>query len=486
MTFESAPHETGSNDEREKVADVRACTYTVTNMADTFTHRRLRDLVDNVCVDLLDYGAPDKLARVRRLEYGDTNLRKAVVIALAEGFAIQARVAQSGSMPSSYRGIAMADAEALVVVRLARDRVLAVRGRGRPQMGARATMADSVMPSLRIKAYLREQERKSKNPVALRSEFESWEGPVREFGRAAGIGDKIKAALHETRAFVERTLAEYEFDGHGFSRVTKLHRETGTKWDPEGYGRTGYHRDTNRDRAGYDRRGYDRDGYRRDGYDVAGRDRQGFDRAGFDRDGYDHRGFDRDGRDRDGRDWQGRDREGYDRNGFDHCGYDKNGLHRNGTRFDDDGFDRQGLDSEGFGRSGYDREGRDREGRDKDGRDRDGFDRKGVDKDGYDRDGFRPEPSDIYGTVVFRDREGFDRDGFDKDGFGRDGYDRRGRTRDGRDRDGNWVACDFCGVPISGGRWREIVASGTKRRTCSRAHTQALRQSERAAKTQAA
>lgn len=410
------------------------------------------DLVDGVRVELLEAGGFTDGARTRTLSDSDDNLCKAIVAALAEGFAIEVRVAQSGSMPTSYRGIAFSDAEAIVAVRLASDRVLAVRGRGRPEMRARATMVDGVMPRLPIKTFMREQARKSRNPRTLRAEFAVWEDAVREFANAAGIGDDT-VALQEVRAFVERTLVSYAqpYDKRGFDAVTKLHRETGTKWDPDGYGRTGYHIVTNGDRDGFDRNGRDVDGYDRAGYDFAGWDRAGFDRLGFDREGYDRIGRDRDGCNRKGRDWLGRDRDGFDEDGYDCHGYDR------------DGRDRRGYD-----RGGFDREGRDR---------------NGLDAAGYDRDGFRAERfPDPYGIVVFRDRDGFDRDGYDEDGYGRDGYDRYGVTRDGRDRAGKTIPCQFCGAPISGGRLRQIAASGTKRRTCCGAHTAAFREIERAAK----
>ena len=71
------------------------------------------------------------------------------------------------------------------------------------------------------------------------------------------------------------------YDNAGFDEDGN-HRETGTKYDPEGYGRDGYNKDgwnrsgnhkatgTGYDHDGYDEQGYDRDGYDRQGLDVDG------------------------------------------------------------------------------------------------------------------------------------------------------------------------------------------------------------------------
>jgi hypothetical protein len=110
------------------------------------------------------------------------------------------------------------------------------------------------------------------------------------------------------------------YDRGGFDR-RGIHKETLTKYGPDGFSREGF--DTHGlERWGFDRRGFDRRGINcktGTAYDVDGLDREGFGTDGYNRSGYDRDGFDR----------KGFDVRGYDRKGFNKRGFDKNGKHKN-------------------------------------------------------------------------------------------------------------------------------------------------------------
>jgi len=120
-----------------------------------------------------------------------------------------------------------------------------------------------------------------------------------------------------------------EFDCDGFHVESRLHRDTGTEFNPQGYNANGY------DADGYDREGRDAEGYDREGFDEAGYDREGHDEAGFDADGiHSETGteFGHTGRTRNGSRYnsQGCDRHGYDREGYNEEGYDASGYNCDG------------------------------------------------------------------------------------------------------------------------------------------------------------
>lgn len=96
-----------------------------------------------------------------------------------------------------------------------------------------------------------------------------------------------------------------KFNDFGFDIKTGIHKDTGTKKDPNGYNMKGF------------RKGRDKEGF-----DFGGRDKEGFDRNGWDKDGYDRNGFNR----------KGIDREGYNRNGFNSNGFNREGFDKNGKK----------------------------------------------------------------------------------------------------------------------------------------------------------
>ena len=175
----------------------------------------------------------------------------------------------------------------------------------------------------------------------------------------------------------------YDFFGYGkkgFDREGK-HRETGTKYNPEGYNQFGYDKDdydkngfniygehrktgTKYNPEGYDRYGYDREGYDKNGYDEKGKDREGYDKNGFDKKGYNREGFNKRGYNREGYDKNGYDRKGYDKNGLDRNGFNADGIHKDtGTQFNSDGYGKEGYDKDGYDKDGLDKTGKNREGR---------------------------------------------------------------------------------------------------------------------------
>ena len=104
---------------------------------------------------------------------------------------------------------------------------------------------------------------------------------------------------------------EYYLDGFNDMGI---HKETGTRFDPEGY-----------DIFGYDKDGYKKNGFNfnlinkdtKDKYDPDGFDAWGYDKDGYDRDGYNRKGFNKEGihkttrkkYDKSGRDVQGKSEE---------------------------------------------------------------------------------------------------------------------------------------------------------------------------------
>ena len=71
---------------------------------------------------------------------------------------------------------------------------------------------------------------------------------------------------------------------YGTTRILKIHRDTETEYDPDGYSYEGFDKDgyngSFRDRDGFDRAGYDKDGYDKDGYNRFGYDRYYFRKGG--------------------------------------------------------------------------------------------------------------------------------------------------------------------------------------------------------------
>lgn len=124
------------------------------------------------------------------------------------------------------------------------------------------------------------------------------------------------------------------YDARGFNRAG-VHRETGSRLDPDGY-----------DVFGYDVRGFDVQGVHRATHTAF--DEEGFDRTGVDACGYDRAGRDADGYDRAGLDMWGRDRYGRDAQGCDARGFGRDGTHRDtGTPWAPDGYDSHGRDARG-------------------------------------------------------------------------------------------------------------------------------------------
>lgn len=263
---------------------------------------------------------------------------------------------------------------------------------------------------------------------------------------------------------------------HRFTNFNRkgIHRETGTKFNPQGFDVDGY------DIEGYNAEGYDRNGLNRKGFDKRGYDKQGLNRSGYDKEGYNAEGYDSKGFNRDGihretqelYDKDGYDRYGFDRNGihritkqtvdeqgYDKDGFNKKGIHRDTRRkigpdgynkngfniegihrdthekYDPNGFDWFGFDSEGYNREGYNRNGLDREGYDKD-----GFNKEGIHKDTnteYDIEGYRIDGFNLEGihreTKTKFSPEGYDIEGYDEHGYDRLGFDRAGYDEDGYD-----------------------------------------------------
>lgn len=268
------------------------------------------------------------------------------------------------------------------------------------------------------------------------------------------------------------------YDRGGFDR-RGVHRETGTKRDPDGYDRDGYD-DTGYDRNGFDRHGYDKGGYNARGFNRKGVDREGYNRRGFNSAGYNREGknirefynydehgfnpsgvhfFTRERRDAHGFNSRGEyqdarahvtsriNRRGFDIDGHNHFtdgdldlwGFNFDGINsKTGNKYDEYGFDANGWY--------YDRTPREHDWNSRFKTDHDGVDRRGFrddsdinirtgtlyDKNGFDKEGYNEDGFDIYGY----DRDGFGRDGIDQEGFGRDGFNADGIDRDGFDRDG--------------------------------------------------
>lgn len=279
------------------------------------------------------------------------------------------------------------------------------------------------------------------------------------------------------------------YDENGFTTYTQgaIHRDTGTKYNPEGFDKKGYDKE-GYDKNGYNSEGYDREGYDRNGfhiyglhketgtsYNPAGYNRYGYNSAGYDKEGYDRIGFDMGGFDRKGIHKEtgtrynpaGYNIEGYDKDGYNIYGFSKEGLNRDtGTFYNKYGYDMYGYNEEGFntsgfnkrgihrftgtryGPSGYDEHGYDKNGFDyrkihkdtKTSFDTEGFDIKGFDVEDYDRKGYNREGYNRRGF----DRKGihkktgttFDPKGFDTNGYNREGYDKNGYDRNGVNREG--------------------------------------------------
>ena len=107
-----------------------------------------------------------------------------------------------------------------------------------------------------------------------------------------------------------------QYDSNGFD-TNGIHRDTGKKYDTEGY---------NKER--YDRRGFDRKGKHKDTHTYTNKSE--FDARGFKRGNLISKSY---------------------------------GINKiTGTKFDVNGFDVYGFDSEGYDKNGFDRDGFDKEG----------------------------------------------------------------------------------------------------------------------------
>lgn len=255
------------------------------------------------------------------------------------------------------------------------------------------------------------------------------------------------------------------YDENGFTTYNRgaIHRDTGTKYNLEGFDKKGYDKD-GYDNKGYNKEGYDREGFNKEGYDNRGFDREGshketgteFNPAGYDKDGYGQDGFnwntdyDREGYNRKGYDRKGYNREGYDKDGFnkegfnkegyDREGFDRKGIHREtGDKYNPEGYDRKGFSREGiykYAGMEYNSVGRDKEGHNGEGingitnstfwdYDKEDFNREGLDERGFNREGIH---------IITKTK--YDIDGYDKDGFNRKGYDEQGYNRKGHHMEG--------------------------------------------------
>lgn len=118
------------------------------------------------------------------------------------------------------------------------------------------------------------------------------------------------------------TVDDEMYDENGFHTETRIHRDTGTRWDSEGFNDCGFDED-GYDREGYNAQGYDCDGWTREDihrhtgteFDLNGRTRSGglYDCDGYNAGGWDCFGYDRDGYDSDGYNEDGEDRDGNSR-----------------------------------------------------------------------------------------------------------------------------------------------------------------------------
>ena len=263
------------------------------------------------------------------------------------------------------------------------------------------------------------------------------------------------------------------FDQYG------IHRDTGTKYDKDGYDIDGF------DKDGYNIRGFNKydihrdtgNEYDKDGYDVDGYDKDGYNRRGFDAEGiygktgtkYDENGFDVNGLPCPKYNIRGFNPYGIHRKTgtkYDIRGFDQYGIHRDtGTEYDKDGYDRGGFDQAGihrdtgtkynkYGRDkdGFNEEGRDRYKRDSDGYNLAGRNSKGVDRDGFGKDGF---------NELGKDREGYGRDGFNDEGVNRRGFMRNKIHKDtGTPYDPenfDYLGIDSNGINMETGRVDERV-----------------------------
>lgn len=145
------------------------------------------------------------------------------------------------------------------------------------------------------------------------------------------------------------------YDRNGFNR-NGIHRTTGTVLDPEGFNDRGY------DVNGYNRYGFNNRGWNRYGMNWRTRTRYDqrdfdvnnihrdtgtrFNPEGFDINGYDEQGFNAQGRDILGLDREGFNEEGYDADGFDREGQNRNGYTRRQVARGDDPFEDRDPDYE--------------------------------------------------------------------------------------------------------------------------------------------
>ena len=188
-----------------------------------------------------------------------------------------------------------------------------------------------------------------------------------------------------------------------------INKNTGTKYDKNGFDVEGIHKDTltEYDPDGYDNWSRDKNGYDRNGFDVTGIHKDTL--AEYDPDGYDM--------------W-GEDREGFDRNGF-----DREGIHKDTKdEYDPEGFDKDGYDKEEFDRDGFDKFGYNREGFNKEGYNRKGYNKEGINRAGFDKKGIHKD------TLTEYDTDGYDKDGYDKEGYNIEGIDRTGKNREERNK----------------------------------------------------
>lgn len=162
---------------------------------------------------------------------------------------------------------------------------------------------------------------------------------------------KIKLTESKLRQIIKESILNIItekkdlYDDNGFNKISKVHKDTRKRFNPEGY-----------DYEGYDKEGYNKDGWSRDGINKeTGRK---FDKEGFDKEGFNKFGLNKQYKRRDGRDFLGYDEEGYDENGYHKNGWNKRGINKyTKTKYDKEGWDVNGFnklrrDKEGFNRYG--------------------------------------------------------------------------------------------------------------------------------------
>lgn len=152
---------------------------------------------------------------------------------------------------------------------------------------------------------------------------------------------KLREIVSES---VKRILSE-RYDDNGFNDKSRVHKDTRTKFNPEGY-----------DWEGYDIKGYNKDGWNRDGINKFTNGK--YDKTGYDKDGFNKFGLNRQNKRRDGRNFLGYDDEGYDEKGFHKNGWNKRGINKfTKTKYDKEGWNINGYNILGRDKNGFNRHG---------------------------------------------------------------------------------------------------------------------------------